>query len=417
MSESKFKDVFGLLKTASKECLNDDDPMFASEDFSLFESMSATVIMDEKMDPCYGISCSTFENFIATSYKKCGPTDETTATLLLQELFIREVALLDGASLLESLHQNLHMWPDTWKLMESETTSSPSDKWVSTYCRSSVAANTVFLRLVMNADIFEDEDFQFQSKVSSYLSQDEMESLCKQTDLLSQTKDNTVITNSYVQLFFQHRTLLFQLHESIDELISHSLTLPLSTRGSNSSSAQLTQMMNTLESQGDGQLEESDGHLQASLNKVYGIAHSLYAVALKIVTHSDSSHTTESASVEHKQFIENSFLKSLMNLQQTSPARAFPLLSLMDSLKYVQDMCEDILCMCTALNTMLFQTENIDLDTLLQWFMGFSRNKSNVLVRSYLAAVWTFAKPHAKVFLLNSCDSRGVLRFVVISAV
>lgn len=79
--------------------------MLASEDFSLYESMSATVIMDEKMDPCYGISCSTFENFMASSYEKCGCTDETTATLLLQELIIREAAFLDGASLLESLNQ------------------------------------------------------------------------------------------------------------------------------------------------------------------------------------------------------------------------------------------------------------------------------------------------------------------------
>lgn len=101
----KFTDVFALLKSAAKECLDNDKPMLACDDFSLYESMSAAVIMDEKMDPCTGISCSTFENFIATNYEKCGVSDNVTASLLLQELFIREAAFLDGASLLESLHQ------------------------------------------------------------------------------------------------------------------------------------------------------------------------------------------------------------------------------------------------------------------------------------------------------------------------
>lgn len=405
-SNSKFKNVFDTLKLASEICLNDDTPMLASEDFSLYESMSAVVIMDDKMDPCYGISCSTFDNFIQKSYNICGLSDEKSGCLLLQELFRREIAFLDGASLLESLHQGLHMWPDTWKLLDQS--SSVSDKWISTYCQSTVASSTVFLRLVMNADIFEDEDFQFQSKVSSYLSQDEMELLSKETDALSTGITNeTVPGGKYIGYFFKYRTVLFQLHESIDDLISLSLTLPLSTRGSNSSHQQVSQMMKKLDDEGDAQQAEHDRQLRESLNQVYRISHVLHGIVSEMLACSESSNVTENSSNEQKQFIENSFLKSLMNIQQTSPARTFPLLSFKDSLAYVQDMTQDLMCLCTSVNAMMFQTDNLDLDTLFQWFASMSKNKSNVLVRSYMIAVWTFLKPHMKVFLLNSCHSRG----------
>lgn len=309
------------------------------------------------------------------------------------------------------------MWPDTWKLIKQSSSSSTTDKWLSTYCQSVTAASTVFLRLVMNADIFEDEDFQFTSKVNCFLSQDDMDSLCKQTSTLAQdnkqsdAKGGTLVDDStpsrYFQLFFQYRTLLFQLHEKVDELVSLSLTLPLSTRGNNLSSQQISQLMTKLNSQGNSQHEENTRQLYESLQQVYALSHTLFTVLSNLLACPESMQTKSSASEEHQEYISKTFLKSLMNIQQTSPARTFPLLSFADSVLAVQNMCQDLLCLCTAMKTMVFDTRDIDIDTLLQWFLSFSRNQSNVLVRSYLVAVWSFLKPNTKVFLLNSCTSRG----------
>ena len=403
---NKFINVLDVLKNASNECLNNDKPMLYSDDFSLYESMSAVVIMDEKMDPCYDLSCTTFKDHILKCYDQCGPSDDTKAELLLHELVRREVAFLDGASLLESLHHGLHMWPDAWDALEKS--SSSSDKWILTYCQSIVASNTIFHQLVMNADIYEDEDFQFSSKMSTNMTCDEMKDVHKRTDYLSMPGNDEISLTKSCRLLFRYRTLLFQLLEKCDTLISASLNLPLSTRTNNSSPLQVNAMWKKLESQGESALDESNSLLKESLKSVYRVSYELHLLVSEIASLTDTEGITlESASGDQKEFISNSFSKSLMNLQQTSPARNFPLLSYKESLRYLQDMCEDLLCVCSSLNNMLFQTENIDIDTLLQWFMAFSRNKSNVLVRSYLVAVWNFAKPYVKLFLLNSCDSRG----------
>ena len=270
----------------------------------------------------------------------------------------------------------------------------------------------------MSADIFEDEDFQFSSKVTCFLSQDEMEAFCKQTatlaEVVNKDKDNdkddtTPGPSHYLRLFFQYRTLLFQLQEAMDDLINLSLTLPLSTRGNNSSAQQIAQMMKALDAQDNAVEVENTRCLLESLQKVYSLSHALHAVLAEINACPESKTTTATAAPEQKQFITNSFLKSLMNIQQTSPARTFPLLPFQESVSYLQDMCHDLLCLCSTLHTMIFQTENLDLDTLLQWFLAFSRNKGNVLVRSYLVAVWTFLKPKTHSFLLNSCQNRGIV--------
>ena len=212
------------------------------------------------------------------------------------------VAMLLCCSAIIAVLTGIHMWPDTWKLLQQSDCAS--DQWVATYCQSIVASNTVFLRLVMSADIFEDEDFQFSSKVTCFLSQDEMEAFCKQTatlaEVVNKDKDNdkddtTPGPSHYLRLFFQYRTLLFQLQEAMDDLINLSLTLPLSTRGNNSSAQQIAQMMKALDAQDNAVEVENTRCLLESLQKVYSLSHALHAVLAEINACPESKTTTATA--------------------------------------------------------------------------------------------------------------------------
>jgi hypothetical protein len=124
MSSSHWEDVTSIFQSAAAELTaskQQAQPMVHSSDFSLFESMSAAELMDPKMDQCFeyvkvlhALRSSTLYELplpdlsLASNEQVTLLFDEVFAALL--HLFVNQVAVFNGVSIMESTHNCVLVW-------------------------------------------------------------------------------------------------------------------------------------------------------------------------------------------------------------------------------------------------------------------------------------------------------------------
>jgi len=136
------------------------NPMIALPEFSLHDSMSAVELMDPKMDQCCGVDGSVSCNDLIRNVPLPEHIDDETVIKLLQSLVVLETALLDGMSQLETTHNCLLLWPDSWAALAAKAVSSADPggtKLVLSFCQSIYHTANNFSRTVLVADIYEGE--------------------------------------------------------------------------------------------------------------------------------------------------------------------------------------------------------------------------------------------------------------------
>ena len=110
--------------------------------------------MDPKMDQCCDLTGSVVASELIE--KGCETVDQLKhagLVSLLQVLFVYEASFLDGASLMETVHQCIYMWRDSWSILESK--ESLSVQIITTFVKSlSHSLGSVFDG-VLAADIYE----------------------------------------------------------------------------------------------------------------------------------------------------------------------------------------------------------------------------------------------------------------------
>ena len=147
-----WRDVTELCQAAAKEC-TPKDPMISTEEFSLFDAMSAVELLDPKMDQCYGVTCSIrIEDLLRVTF----PADFTLSTALqiLQSLLVHETSFLDGASYLESTHQCVFMWEGSWANVAARPQGLP-ERVLLAYAKSLDRSLAHVSNEVLTTDIFE----------------------------------------------------------------------------------------------------------------------------------------------------------------------------------------------------------------------------------------------------------------------
>ena len=133
------------------------------------DSMSATELMDPKMDSCYQLegSCNK-EELLNPSNIPEGPISFDVLLKILKILFIFESAFLDGASVIESTHNCVYLWEGSWVHLESRIenfgeVNSLAEVALLRYCKSLHQSLFRVSHSILEADVYEDEDFQPQT--------------------------------------------------------------------------------------------------------------------------------------------------------------------------------------------------------------------------------------------------------------
>jgi len=141
--------------------------MVATAEFSLLDSMSAVELMDAKMDQCFQLQGSMRAEDLLNPELPAEVTLDTVCKIL-HILISYEAAFYDGASVLESVHGCIYLWDGSWQHLQlrAAQTSSASEKAavqsLLAYCMALHASAWSTSHAVLEADIYEDEDFQPQ---------------------------------------------------------------------------------------------------------------------------------------------------------------------------------------------------------------------------------------------------------------
>jgi hypothetical protein len=393
-----FEDVTSLFRDATKQ-LNDDHPMIFSPEFSLYDSMSAVEIMDPKMDPCFGIHGQKFDDMITQNIPNSFTSDNLLQ--LFRELLIREVAYLDGASLLESLNQCFYIWPQSWKTLQDRQ-DIPS-KILLSYVKSLLISLNSVHQSVLNSDIFEDEDYQASSLLSAVFDDDSIQEI--KTSLASILQDDTDVyrqgVNDEILLLLQFRSRYLELTMAIQTLIR---TCILQSKKASP--------------------EEEMSAVPLVLSQIKQQSNDLLRLLSELQTLSSNTEL-----VVDTQLIENSFTLDILKINQNTPARYFPFLSYPQAIGFFEAMIRQITVLCQDLDKILvLASQDLDHDYLLTYFTNISslatkfpsgpgtcepaKGSTSILPRSFLWGVTHTIRHLFPRFLLNSMHSRGIPKYL-----
>lgn len=146
------------------------EPLITIDDFSMFDAMNALELMDPKMDASCGINIDKVLKNI--DHNEIPILNASIVVSLIKLMIINEVAFIDGASLLESTHQCLLLWEGYHQhphlldaliirsSMPSPSSSSIYDRVLIAYSKCLNKCLTYINNAILDANIYEDEDFQ-----------------------------------------------------------------------------------------------------------------------------------------------------------------------------------------------------------------------------------------------------------------
>jgi len=181
-NSEEWVDVFPLLKATATACLSNAKPLLATDDLSMFDLMNAAELMDPKMDQCFNISKPYMDD--ANTLKMCvyditNPYQYAknpmlgrllTSIKVFNWLVVNEASCFEGSALLETLYYCKYTWLETWNRFSVRTAgtdigpNSPyfPDYLLMEYCKVLMMSMEHYTQAVVDADIFEDDDFQVQ---------------------------------------------------------------------------------------------------------------------------------------------------------------------------------------------------------------------------------------------------------------
>lgn len=120
------------------------------------------------MDPCYAVKGPVI---IDELLRPAFPPnfDDKSLLLLLQSLIIQEVAFFDGYSVLETTHQCVFAWENSWDAIlsaENEAVSLSLRSWLLAFVESLVKSISYANNGIIDADIHEGNESIIQPSMS-----------------------------------------------------------------------------------------------------------------------------------------------------------------------------------------------------------------------------------------------------------
>ena len=153
-----WEDITEICREAASQ-LTVTQPMLCHPSFSLEACMSATELMDPKMDQCFGLpfgnTTINIDNLLRPSFTES--FTDGTLLLLIKSLIIHKVAFLDGASLLESTHQCVFLWEKSWDYLKEIGSTDVLKNCLRSYVQMMSQSLTHVTKAVIDSDIYEGE--------------------------------------------------------------------------------------------------------------------------------------------------------------------------------------------------------------------------------------------------------------------
>jgi hypothetical protein len=110
--------------------------------------------MDPKVDQCCGIDGTiSLKTMLSYQPVETNPLSLATVSRLLQSLFVYEAVLLDGTSLMDSIHNCIFTWKQGWESLEAH--SKLPETIICPFAKSIVKTASNIFGLVLAADIYE----------------------------------------------------------------------------------------------------------------------------------------------------------------------------------------------------------------------------------------------------------------------
>ena len=157
-ASNAWRDITALCR-AGADALDDIDSFIAVESFTLKDTMASVELMDKKMDQCCGLEGSIESEELLTPFIPAEESLDMNSLLnILRVLFVYEAGFLDGASVLESTHTCVYLWEGSWAKIGERKDLIP--RIILAYCRSLHQSLRQITKIVLDVDIYEDEDFQ-----------------------------------------------------------------------------------------------------------------------------------------------------------------------------------------------------------------------------------------------------------------
>eukprot|EP00605_Chrysophyceae_sp_TOSAG23-4_P002322 GSChrysophyteH1.ASY1.ANO1.2568.1 assembled CDS len=417
-----WEDITGMCRGTAAS-LSQAIPMIKTSHFSLYDSMSAVELMDPKMDQCYGLE----DKGVLSEDKLLNPTLPKVLTAahvleILKKLVSYEVAFYEGASVLETTHNCVYLWEKSWQHLESRCQSlsiTEEERLVVqcllAYCRSLYASLWITSRLVLEADIYEDEDFspQVSPWITPTMDSDE-ELLVALTSALESTRERV----DCAQL-----TPLLELRRTVHDLLNK-------TNQYCQEALRYGTAMRKLVSQRASSYINNDSSLQdASLNARFQQEHKHF-VDIQLLH--EGYRAVEARTLQAAQIISSqalafqdsaadftvdvswAFCETMARTQQTSPPRSVNMLNYVDSVVYMKNIISEL----TAVSEIYQKMQKLDAsapmspltyDHIFAETFQISERKFHILARSlYLSHINVLTAERMTDFVVKSMESWGV---------
>lgn len=210
-------DVTDVCRKAASE-LDNVQSMLHVEHFTLKETMMAVELMDKKMDQCVGLQGSIKTKDLLTPDIPAGGFSMASLLNILQILVVYEASFLGGASVLESTHNCIYLWEGSWNKLEEH--GGLPQRVILAYCRSLHQSLRNYTKLVLDVDIFEDEDCKpilAPTLVDSLMEKDISDEL---SDVMKELENQNLGDGGLTESMKEEILSLLKCRMALNELIS-----------------------------------------------------------------------------------------------------------------------------------------------------------------------------------------------------
>eukprot|EP01041_Mallomonas_annulata_P008517 gene8517-17560_t len=360
-AEMKWTDVTDLFREAAAS-LTYKEPMIATSDFSLFEAMSAVELMDPKMDQCCGFTGSLkLEDLLIFEFPQ--NIDFSITAQVLESLFICEVQYIDGASLLESIHQCIFPWTGSWDTLTK--IDSIYSKIMLSYSKDCVYTSSHMLKAMLHTDIYEEEDFQTSSRTSPNedISNESntIEEIKQIITSLNELNNNTDYLNQKdnikkIILLLQLRIILHKLFKCFEEFSEEGMKITFKT-------IVIPQNYNS------------------SIQNIHDITIEILEILQNVLE--AFQPTEDSLPFYENPSVSFAFNPKIAKSLQVTPIRQITYFTFLNAIKYLKTLMEDLKIESEYIIN-IFSNNSLDYKELLHHFILISLERKHLFVRSLL---------------------------------
>lgn len=380
--------------------------------------------MDPKMDECTAYAAQ-LHNMRVKDLFSIKPADVTLDQLLsdLLRLFTNEVAVLQGASIMETTHQNAIVWSQTWTDLEKKVNEAADNTFVKfsndlllNFGKSTSQSLYHLFNLVLNADIYQDEDFNHASfsSISQVSDEDSLHlkliDLAKGVvDLFGMENNSSKLCHLIIQLRSALHTLFARVSDYIRTTISTSTKI-LKSKKEEGEKVKKNQTFSILKEN----MSILDGVIQVN-NAIKGIITNIQSILIDIKLE-NANDENSSKVLELEKPIEsnytNTFQPALGKIQLVAPVRHIPLAGFTESLQIVRKITDNITSVCNIILNLFGLTlpkfPVITYEQLVIQSLNVSSSGYHLVARSIYASVLHAVAVDLEEYLYNSMASRGI---------